>query len=89
MQLASAFLALLICGSAMVIPIIRRRVVRVLVLGVCGFSVTGMYLIYAAPDLALTQIMFEIISVVMLIAMVGFVSTVAYCRFILRGDIIE
>ncbi|MFT4791892.1 MAG: multicomponent K+:H+ antiporter subunit F [Paracoccaceae bacterium] len=25
----------------------------------------------------------------MLIAMVGFVSTVAYCRFILRGDLIE
>ncbi|MCR8548174.1 K+/H+ antiporter subunit F [Salipiger sp. P9] len=25
----------------------------------------------------------------MLIAMVGFVSTVAFCRFILRGDIIE
>jgi multicomponent K+:H+ antiporter subunit F len=25
----------------------------------------------------------------MLMAMVGFVSTVAYCRFILRGDIIE
>ncbi len=25
----------------------------------------------------------------MLIAMVGFVSTVAYCRYILRGDIIE
>ncbi|SFA96806.1 multisubunit potassium/proton antiporter, PhaF subunit [Poseidonocella pacifica] len=25
----------------------------------------------------------------LLFAMVGFVSTVAYCRFILRGDIIE
>lgn len=25
----------------------------------------------------------------MLIAMVGFVSTVAFCRFLLRGDIIE
>jgi len=25
----------------------------------------------------------------MLIAMVGFVSTVAYCRFVLRGEIIE
>jgi len=25
----------------------------------------------------------------MLFAMVGFVSTVAYCRYILRGDIIE
>lgn len=25
----------------------------------------------------------------MIVAMVGFVSTVAYCRFLLRGDIIE
>ena len=25
----------------------------------------------------------------MLVAMVGFVSTVAYCRFVLRGDIFE
>jgi multicomponent K+:H+ antiporter subunit F len=25
----------------------------------------------------------------MLVAMVGFVSTVAYCRYVLRGDIIE
>ena len=25
----------------------------------------------------------------MVVAMVGFVSTVAYCRFVLRGDIIE
>lgn len=33
-----------------------------------------------------TAIYFE---VSMLIAMVGFVSTVAYCRFILRGNIIE
>lgn len=33
-----------------------------------------------------TQVYFE---ASMLIAMVGFVSTVAYCRFILRGDVIE
>ena len=33
-----------------------------------------------------TAVYFE---VSMLVAMVGFVSTVAYCRFILRGDIIE
>ena len=32
------------------------------------------------------QIYFE---VALLIAMLGFVSTVAYCRFLLRGDIIE
>lgn len=33
-----------------------------------------------------TAVYFE---VAMIFAMVGFVSTVAYCRFILRGDIIE
>ncbi|MFN3147582.1 MAG: K+/H+ antiporter subunit F [Paracoccaceae bacterium] len=33
-----------------------------------------------------TEVYFE---AAMLIAMVGFVSTVAYCRYILRGDIIE
>ena len=32
------------------------------------------------------EIFFE---VAMLFALVGFVSTVAYCRFLLRGDIIE
>lgn len=33
-----------------------------------------------------TAVYFE---VAMIFAMVGFVSTVAYCRYILRGDIIE
>lgn len=33
-----------------------------------------------------TAVYFE---VAMIIAMVGFVSTVAYCRYMLRGDIIE
>lgn len=33
-----------------------------------------------------TDIFFE---VAMLFALVGFVSTVSYCRFLLRGDIIE
>lgn len=33
-----------------------------------------------------TQVYFE---VALLIAMLGFVSTVAYARFVLRGDIIE
>ncbi|MDQ0836546.1 K+/H+ antiporter subunit F [Sphingomonas faeni] len=28
-------------------------------------------------------------EVALLLAMVGFVSTIAYCKFILRGDIVE
>jgi len=55
----------LICATALILPAVRSMVVRVLVLGSCGFSVVGMYLLYQAPDLALTQLMFEIISVVL------------------------
>jgi multicomponent K+:H+ antiporter subunit F len=33
-----------------------------------------------------TTLYFE---VALLLAMVGFVSTVAYCKFVLRGDIVE
>ncbi len=64
-QIAAVTLTALICGCALVLPIVRTRVVRVLILGICGFAVTGMYIVYAAPDLALTQIMFEIVSVIL------------------------
>lgn len=32
---------------------------------------------------------FVLFEAAILIAMVGFISTVAYCKFVLRGDIIE
>ena len=64
-SLAAIFLTGLICATALLLAIVQNRITRVLVLGACGFSVTGMYLIYQAPDLALTQLMFEIISVVL------------------------
>ncbi len=58
-------IAIVICVSALLLPIVQQRVVRVLILGTTGFSVTAMYLLYQAPDLALTQLMFEIISVIL------------------------
>jgi multicomponent K+:H+ antiporter subunit A len=61
--LAAVGLAALIVLTALLIPLVRSRIVRVLILGTCGFAVTGMYLLYQAPDLAMTQLMFEIISV--------------------------
>ncbi|MEO1130338.1 MAG: hydrogen gas-evolving membrane-bound hydrogenase subunit E, partial [Planctomycetota bacterium] len=63
--LISIFVAMLICTTALLLPIVHSRVVRVLVLGTCGFGILGMYLVYQAPDLALTQLMFEIISVIL------------------------
>jgi len=53
----------LVVFTALMLPFVRSRVVRVLILGTCGFAVTGVYLLYQAPDLAMTQLMFEIISV--------------------------
>jgi len=60
-------LGIVVCATAIMIPIVQKRVVRVLMLGACGFSVVGMYLIYQAPDLALTQLMFELISVILFV----------------------
>ncbi|MEM7576995.1 MAG: hydrogen gas-evolving membrane-bound hydrogenase subunit E [Planctomycetota bacterium] len=61
------FLGFLICLSAIIIPLTRSRVVRVLILGACGFAVVGMYVLFQAPDLALTQLFFEIISVLLFV----------------------
>ncbi|MEL7087007.1 MAG: hydrogen gas-evolving membrane-bound hydrogenase subunit E [Planctomycetota bacterium] len=60
-------LGFIICLSAVLIPMTRSRVVRVLLLGACGFTVVAMYIIYQAPDLVLTQLMVEIISVLLFV----------------------
>ena len=60
-------LGIIAAASAVAIPLVASRVVRVLLLGACGFTVVGLYLVYEAPDLALTQLMFEIISVILFV----------------------
>ncbi len=60
-------LGAIIIVTALALPLTDSRVVRVLILGACGFAVVGMYLVYRAPDLALTQLMFEIISVLLFV----------------------
>ncbi|MFI4861515.1 MAG: hydrogen gas-evolving membrane-bound hydrogenase subunit E [Phycisphaerales bacterium JB063] len=60
-------LGVIVCLTAILIPLTEVRIVRVLFLGACGFAVVGLYLVYQAPDLALTQLMFEIISVILFV----------------------
>jgi len=62
---AGLLLGAVVCAAAIALPMVTERVVRVLVLGASGFAVVGLYLVYQAPDLALTQLMFEIISVIL------------------------
>jgi len=57
---------------------------RILALDTMVINVIALLILYGI--LQGTAIYYE---ASMLIAMVGFVSTVAYCRFVLRGDIIE
>ena len=60
-------MGLIICVSAVLIPPMQSRVVRVLLLGSAGFSVVAMYIVMQAPDLVLTQLMVEIISVLLFV----------------------
>ena len=57
---------------------------RILALDTMVINVIALLILFGI--LKGTPIYYE---VSMLLAMVGFVSTVAYCTFILRGDIIE
>lgn len=61
------FLGVVICVSAFSLVLTQDRPLRVLLLGAAGFAVVGMYLVYEAPDLALTQLLFEIISVILFV----------------------
>ncbi|WP_204115771.1 K+/H+ antiporter subunit F [Shimia biformata] len=57
---------------------------RILALDTMVINVIALLVLYGI--LEGTAMYFE---AALLVAMVGFVSTVAYCRFVLRGDIIE
>ncbi|QPM92535.1 K+/H+ antiporter subunit F [Pseudooceanicola algae] len=57
---------------------------RILALDTMVINVLALLILYGVWQG--TAIYFE---ASILVAMVGFVSTVAYCRFILRGDLIE
>lgn len=60
------------------------RADRILALDTMVINVISLIVLYGIWEG--TAVYFE---ASMLVAMVGFVSTVAYCRFVLRGDIIE
>lgn len=56
------------------------------VLALDTLSINAVALIVLIGIAGRTQLLFE---AALIIAMLGFVSTVAYCRFAMRGDIIE
>ncbi|SDW21681.1 K+/H+ antiporter subunit F [Roseicitreum antarcticum] len=89
MMAAALYFAFGCFGLALLINIWRVArapgvVDRVLALDTMVINAIALLILYGIS--ADTAVYFE---ASMLMAMVGFVSTVAYCRFMLRGDIIE
>jgi len=66
-----------VCFTAVLLPIVTDRASRVLMLGTCGFAVTAVYYIYRAPDLALTQISIEIVSLIVFLLVLSLIPTEA------------
>ncbi|XID93725.1 Na+/H+ antiporter subunit A [Paenibacillaceae bacterium WGS1546] len=63
---ASAYetlVVLVMVVSALLIPWIKKRIAAILVTGAVGYMVTMLFVLYRAPDLALTQMIVETVSV--------------------------
>ncbi|MBX3360223.1 MAG: putative monovalent cation/H+ antiporter subunit A [Phycisphaeraceae bacterium] len=60
-------IAVLILLSAFAAVTAKNRLLAIIALGMAGLGVTMFYVIYAAPDLALTQISIEALSVVLFV----------------------
>jgi multicomponent Na+:H+ antiporter subunit A len=58
-------LAIAVVGAALASAIVRRRFAAVLFLGVAGYAMAGLFMVWGAPDLALTQVVFETLSTVL------------------------
>jgi multicomponent K+:H+ antiporter subunit A len=64
-MLTGYLLAGLMCAAAVLMTIVRHRAGRVLVLGVAGVAATALFYLYQAPDLALTQVSIEVVSLIL------------------------
>ena len=60
-------LVLLLCLATLVTACARDRLSAVISFGVVGGLVTGVWIIYSAPDLALTQLLIEAMSLVLFV----------------------
>ena len=56
-------LGLLIVAFALLLAFVRRRFAVVILLGGVGYSIAGLYAVFGAPDLTLTQLLIETLAV--------------------------
>jgi NADH:ubiquinone oxidoreductase subunit 5 (subunit L)/multisubunit Na+/H+ antiporter MnhA subunit len=59
--------ALMILTAAVFLLVLRRRISKLIMLTVAGYGIVVVYMIYQAPDLALTQILTEAVALILLL----------------------
>ncbi len=64
---AQAVIGVLICAAAWLAASSRGRLKAVILVGVTGYGVALLFLLHGAPDLALTQVLTETVSVVVFV----------------------
>ncbi|WP_338470706.1 Na+/H+ antiporter subunit A [Niallia sp. XMNu-256] len=57
--------SLIFIAAVISVPFINNRITAIIVVGVAGFLVSLMFVLFRAPDLALTQLLVETVSVVL------------------------
>lgn len=67
-SLAEASTALLIAGAALIVATTRSRLISIIALGVVGYAVALAFILFGAPDLAITQFLFETLAVLLFLA---------------------
>ena len=60
---AEVALVVVIAVGAVAATLAQRRMAAALLLGVVGYAVAGVYVVFGAPDLALTQVLIETLTV--------------------------
>ncbi len=66
-RLHEVLLALLILGGSVMAVVFRSRLAAVTAVGVTGAAVALIFMLFSAPDLAMTQIVVETLSVILLV----------------------
>ncbi|WP_445619252.1 putative monovalent cation/H+ antiporter subunit A [Kushneria sp. Sum13] len=66
-RLQEVVVALVVAASAVVACMMRSRLAAVAAAGVMGFGIALIFLLFSAPDLAITQLLIETLTVILLI----------------------
>ncbi|MCG2803362.1 MAG: Na+/H+ antiporter subunit A, partial [Cellulomonas sp.] len=66
-ELAQVVFAAVVVVSAVLVARARRRLKAAILLGVGGYAMAGLFLLGAAPDLALTQVLVETVTLVVFV----------------------